>query len=128
MMMPMDGAVGTTLPILVVEDNRRLLDVLGMMLEFEHFNFVLMADGQQALDWLATQRPSLVILDWALPKVHGGQVVRAIRAHHGAEVPILVLSAVADAEDARQAGVDGYLRKPYAIEDLLGTIRHLLTL
>jgi DNA-binding response OmpR family regulator len=41
-------------------------------------------------------------------------------------VPVLVLSAVADAEQAREAGADAYLRKPYAVEELVGTIRRLL--
>jgi DNA-binding response OmpR family regulator len=110
----------------VVEDNPKLRDVLGMLLEFERMRFDLVADGQQALDWLASQRPALVILDWRLPKVGGAQVVRAIRELYGSEVPILVLSAAVDAAEARQAGADGHLRKPYAVEDLVAAIRRLL--
>ncbi len=112
--------------ILVVEDDHALLTVLGMLLDFERFHFVPASDGQEALDWLADHRPALVILDWRLPKVGGAQVMVAIRRRYGAGVPVLVLSAVADLTEVRQAGADLYMRKPYAVEDLVEAIRRLL--
>jgi len=112
--------------ILVVEDNPRLLEVLGMLLDYEQYACVLAADGQAALDWLARRRPALVILDWLLPGMAGGKVLEATRKRYGAAVPVLVLSAVADSQEARQAGADAYLRKPYAIDQLVGTIQRLL--
>ena len=45
-------------PILVVEDDHHLMMVLGMLLEFERFRFVPVADGQEALDWLDAHRPA----------------------------------------------------------------------
>ena len=113
-------------PILVVEDNPALLEVLGMLLNYEHFRVALTADGQEALDWLARRRPALVILDWILPKAGGHLVLAATRARYGAQVPVLVVSVVADAEDARRAGADAYLCKPYAVEQLVGVIHRLL--
>jgi DNA-binding response OmpR family regulator len=113
-------------PILVVEDNPQLLDVLGMLLDYERYLVILKADGQEALDWLARQCPALLILDWRLPKVGGDRVLAATRERYGPQVPILVLSAVADSPEVRQAGADAYLRKPYDIEELVATIRRLL--
>jgi CheY-like chemotaxis protein len=112
--------------ILVVEDNPDLLEVLGMLLDFEQYQVALTADGQEALDWLAHQRPALMILDWRLPTVGGGTVLAKTRAQYGATVPVLVLSAVADSEEARQAGADAYIRKPYAIEQLVDTIHRII--
>jgi DNA-binding response OmpR family regulator len=112
--------------ILVVEDNPNLLAVLGILLDYEQYCCVLTADGQEALAWLAHRRPALVILDWLLPGVDGGTVLEATRARYGTTVPILVLSAVADASEVRQAGADAYLRKPYAIPDLVHIIHRLL--
>ena len=111
---------------LVVEDNPDLLEVLGMLLDYERYQVALTADGQEALDWLAHKRPALMILDWRLPTVGGGTVLAKTRAQYGATVPVLVLSAVADSEEALQAGADAYIRKPYTIEHLVGTIRQLL--
>jgi DNA-binding response OmpR family regulator len=112
--------------VLVVEDDLPLLEVLGMLLEFEHFRCLPAADGLRALELLEEQRPALVILDWLLPKMSGPQVLAAIRERYGSKVPVLVLSAIADAEQARQAGADDYLRKPYAIEELVAAIQRLI--
>ena len=119
-------APSTRQSILVVEDNPQLLEVLGILLDFERYRVTLKADGQEALNWLARQRPALVILDWRLPKMSGDRVLAGIRERYGARVPILVLSAVADSAEARDAHADAYLRKPYAIEELVATIRRLL--
>jgi len=121
-----DASQSAARTILVVEDNPDLLEVLGMLLEYERFHCAWAADGRQALEWLAERRPALVILDWVLPRVGGAQVLAAIRERYGAGVPVLVLSAVADAEQAAQAGADAYLRKPYAVEELVAAIRRLL--
>ncbi len=111
--------------ILAVEDDRALLEVLGMLLDYERFRCIPAADGRQALALLAQERPALVLLDWVLPGVGGPAVLAAIRERYGAEVPVLVLSALASAEEALAAGADAYLRKPYAVEELVGAIRRL---
>ncbi len=118
---------GSTLKlILVVEDNPRLLEVLGILLDYEHYRAALTSDGQEALDWLERRRPAMVILDWRLPTVGGDRVLAGTRERYGERVPILVLSAVADSEEALRAGADAYIRKPYSIPELVGTIRELL--
>ncbi len=110
--------------VLIVEDDHRLMMVLGMLLEFEHFRFAEAKDGQEALDWLASHRPALVILDWLLPKVAGARVLEAVRSRYGTTVRVLVLSAVA--EEVRDTGADAYVRKPYVVEELVEVIRKLL--
>ncbi len=112
--------------ILLVEDDPEVLEVLGLLLHFEHYRVAFTADGQEALDWLARRRPALMIVDWLLPTIGGAGVVAAVRARYGATVPILVLSAVANPEAARRAGADAYLRKPCLTEQLVGTIHQLL--
>jgi DNA-binding response OmpR family regulator len=119
-----DGATWQT--ILVVEDNPNLLQVLGILLDYEQYRCVLVADGQEALDWLARRRPALIILDWLLPGAGGGMVLDATRERYGATVPILILSAAMDSEEARRTGADAFLRKPYAIPELIDIIQKLL--
>jgi DNA-binding response OmpR family regulator len=116
----------TSQTILVVEDNPNLLEVLGMLLDYERFCVAGAADGRRALEWLAGRRPALVILDWLLPGVAGAEVLAAIRGRYGAEVPVLVLSAVADGGQVLEAGADAFLRKPYVVEELVGAIHRLL--
>jgi CheY-like chemotaxis protein len=57
--------------ILVVDDNSDWLEVLGLLLDFERYQVALVADGQEALEWPALQRPALMILDWRRPTVGG---------------------------------------------------------
>lgn len=118
--------MGTARTILLVEDDPALREVQGMLLEYERLRFEAVTDGQEALAWLDDHRPALVILDWRLPRVAGGPVLAGVRERYGDTVPVLVVSAVADAQEVRAAGADAYLRKPYAIEDLVGAIRKLL--
>ncbi len=119
--------LGSNAPtIVVVEDNLALLEVLGMLLGYERLSCVPASDGRQALGWLARRRPALVILDWLLPEVGGAEVLAAVRMRYGREVPVLVLSAVADGGRVLGAGADAYLRKPYAVEELVGAVRRLL--
>jgi DNA-binding response OmpR family regulator len=122
----MVAGLAATQAILVVEDNAELLEVLRMLLDYERFRCLPAADGRQALAMLAEERPALVILDWVLPRVGGPAVLAAVRERYGAGVPVLVLSAVAAAWEAREAGADAYLRKPYAVEELVGVVRRLL--
>ncbi len=112
--------------ILVVEDNLELLEVLGMLLRYEHYRVALTENGQEAINWLAVQRPALVILDWLLPMVGGDRVLAATRERYGDQVPILVLSALPDPRETLQADADAYIRKPYLIPELVGTIQRLL--
>ena len=115
-----------TQAILLVEDDDALRQVQGMLLDYEKLHFVAVTDGEEALTWLADHHPALVVLDWRLPRVGGAQVLAAVRERYGNHVPVLVVSAVADAEDVRAACADAYLRKPYAVEELVTVIRRLL--
>ncbi len=112
--------------ILVVEDDHCQLQMLGILLEYEHYPAALTENGQEALDWLAGQRPALVLLDWCLPGAGGSLVALAIRERYGAQVPILVVSARADTAKVETAGAGAFLPKPYHIAELVGTIQRLL--
>ena len=114
-------------PILLVEDRPDVLNVLGILLDAEHIPYASAADGQQALDWLAGQRPGLVVLNWHPPRTSGVHLLSAIRQRHGASVPILVLSAPADGTLAQATGADAFLRKPFLVWELVNTIRELLS-
>jgi DNA-binding response OmpR family regulator len=118
---------GPSQPILVVEDDSSQLQMLGILLAYEHYAAMLTEDGQEALEWLAGQRPALVLLDWYLPKVGGYLVAKAIHERYGDQVPIVVLSAGADTTKVAAAGADAFFRKPYPIADLVGTIHRLLS-
>ncbi|MEU6130875.1 response regulator transcription factor [Saccharopolyspora sp. NPDC047091] len=114
--------------ILVVDDDRAVRESLRRSLQFNGYQVELAADGQQALDQLADQRPDAMVLDVMMPRLDGLEVARRLRST-GDDLPILVLTArdaVSDRVAGLDAGADDYLPKPFALEELLARVRALL--
>jgi two-component system response regulator MprA len=113
--------------ILVVDDDRKLVDMLRLTLSYEGYQVLTAGDGREALALAHGRRPDLVVLDWMLPGLDGVGVLRALRAEDG--TPVLMLTArdtVADRVVGLDAGADDYLVKPFAPEELLARVRALL--
>jgi len=121
------GPAPVPVPVLLVEDDPGLRRLIAWALEDEALPCVAVADGQQALDWLDTARPALVLLDMGLPLVDGDGVAAGLRARYGEGVPIVVLTADGRApEKARRVGAADVLRKPFDIEELVARVARLL--
>lgn len=113
--------------ILVVEDDRRIRDLLRRGLAFEGYEVIPAEDGETALRSARDRVPDAVILDLMLPGIDGLEVCRRLRAV--SNVPILVLTArdtVPDRVTGLDAGADDYMVKPFAFDELLARIRALL--
>ncbi|MFQ5857746.1 MAG: response regulator transcription factor [Anaerolineae bacterium] len=113
--------------VLVVDDDRRLLDMLRRTLAYEGYHVVTAAEGQEALAKVQSQRPDIVVLDWLMPGLDGLEVAK--RLHAAGDTPILMLTArdaVEDRVEGLDSGADDYLVKPFAPVELLARIRALL--
>lgn len=113
--------------ILIVDDDRRITDMLRRTLAYEGYHVVTAADGHEALVVAQTQRPDLVVLDWLMPRLDGLEVAKRMRAAEG--TPILMLTArdaVEDRVTGLDSGADDYLVKPFTPAELLARIRALL--
>jgi two-component system response regulator MprA len=114
--------------VLLVDDDPGVLLSVRRALEFEGYDVVTAADGEEALDAVKRDEPDALVLDVTMPKADGLQVCRRLRAD-GNPVPILVLTArhaVSDRVAGLDAGADDYLVKPFALEELLARLRALL--
>jgi two-component system response regulator MprA len=112
--------------ILVVEDDRRIRDLLRRGLIFEGYVVDTAEDGEAALSIARDRPPEAVILDLMLPGIDGLEVCRRLR--NASNVPILILTArdtVADRVEGLDAGADDYLVKPFAFDELLARLRAL---
>jgi two-component system response regulator MprA len=112
----------------VVDDDRKITDMLRRTLIYEGYRVVTAADGEEALTKAQAERPDLIILDWLMPRLNGIETAKALRSTEAAP-PILMLTA-RDAVEQRveglDSGVDDYLVKPFAPEELLARLRALL--
>jgi len=113
--------------ILVVEDDRTLLDVLKYNLTKEGYNVVIATDGVEALKVARNQSPDLIVLDIMLPELNGIEVCRILRKDMN--VPILMLTAKSEEIDklvGLEIGADDYMTKPFSMRELLARIRAML--
>ena len=114
--------------VLVVDDDHAVRESLRRSLAFNGYEVELAADGEQALEAVASTRPDAVVLDVMMPRMDGLAACRALRAA-GDDVAVLMLTARDDVSDrvaGLDAGADDYLPKPFALEELLARLRALL--
>jgi two-component system OmpR family response regulator len=113
--------------VLVVEDDRTLLDVLKYNLSKEGHDVIAASDGVEALDVARDKKPDLIVLDVMLPKLDGFEVCRILRREM--TVPILMLTAKASETDkvvGLELGADDYMTKPFSMREFLARIRAML--
>lgn len=114
--------------ILLVEDNKTLAEWLGRTLRKEQYIVDWLDDGAAADALLRTETYDLVLLDLALPKLDGKEVLRRMRAR-GDRTPVMVLTADNRLESRvaeLDGGADDYVAKPFEVEELEARIRVLL--
>ena len=114
--------------VLVVDDEPAVRRALERALRLDSYDVALAADGEEALDALASSPADAVILDIAMPRLDGLEVCRRMR-QAGDRTPVLMLTA-RDAIDDRvqglDVGADDYLVKPFALRELQARLRALL--
>ena len=132
-MLPMSTEPATPIParpILVVDDDAKIVRLVRTYLEREGFSVVTAADGPAALDAIETHRPALVVLDLMLPELDGRAVIRAVRRDEEAgRTPIIILSARGSTLDriaGLDAGADDYLPKPFSPAELVLRVKSIL--
>jgi len=113
--------------ILVVDDDRKTVELICMYLEKDGY-FVLPAyDGRQALYLARNKQPGLIILDLMLPRVDGLDVCRILRSE--SRVPIIMLTAKSTEDDklvGLDLGADDYVTKPFSPRELVARVRAVL--
>jgi DNA-binding response OmpR family regulator len=114
--------------VLVVEDDKRLGDILARGLREESYAVDQAMDGEEG-EWLGFENPyDIIILDLMLPRKDGLTVLANLR-RGGVKTPILILTAKDKQEDVVKGldeGADDYLRKPFSFDELLARVRALL--
>jgi DNA-binding response OmpR family regulator len=114
--------------LLVVEDEKRMADLLRKGLQEEGYAVTVASDGTTAVEMAEANQFELILLDLMLPGMDGFQVAQRLR-REGNRVPILMLTArdaTTDIVQGLDLGADDYLTKPFSFEVLLARIRAML--
>lgn len=113
--------------ILVVEDEKNILEVIEAYLLKEGFRVITAEDGEMALELFKTEKIHLIVLDLMLPKISGEEVCTTIRAT--SDIPIIMLTAKVDEDDKIEGltiGADDYITKPFSPRELVSRVKALL--
>ena len=111
--------------ILIVEDEKNIVDILSFNLGREGYETLEAYDGQAGLQLALEQDPDLVLLDLMLPKMNGFDVCRSIRAE-GRNTPVIMLTAREEENDkvmGLELGADDYITKPFSMRELLARVK-----
>ena len=116
--------------VLLVDDDRRILELLEIAFTAHGFRVLTAPDGDAAMKRALAERPDLVVLDVRLPKKSGLEVCEWLRRDpDDPGVPVIMVSAVVDMETRLQAftrGADDYLTKPFSPKELIARVKRLL--
>ena len=113
--------------ILVVDDDKKIVELITLYLKRDGCQVLVAFDGEQAIDLARRRRPDLIVLDLMMPKVDGIDVCRILRAE--SQVPIIMLTGRSTDEDkltGLELGADDYVTKPFNPRELLARIRAVL--
>ncbi len=110
--------------VLVVDDDREIVDAIAIILRNEGYNIYKAYDGIQALDTLTSNKIQLVIIDVMMPRLDGLSAIMRIREKQN--IPIIVLSAKSEDSDkilGLSMGADDYVAKPYNPQELVARVK-----
>ena len=119
-----------TKKVLIVDDERDIVETLRFILECENLDCLVAYDGEEALNLAKTQNPDLIILDVMLPKINGYKVCRLLKFDAKYKhIPILMVTAKTQEEDkiiGEETGANEYVTKPFDIETLTKLVKKYL--
>lgn len=111
--------------VLIVEDEKNIVDILGFNLQREGYTTLEAYDGEDGLKKAQEEKPDLILLDVMLPKMNGFDVCRALRESHN-HVPVVILTAREEETDkvlGLEIGADDYITKPFSMRELVARVR-----
>jgi len=118
--------------ILLVDDDRGIIEVIKKILEAKQYEVIVAFDGQEGIDKVKSDKPDLILLDIRMPSMNGYEFMRTLRTNYIVDgksmVPVIMLTAKEEMEEVfKLEGDKGYLVKPVESETLIEKIEEVLS-
>ena len=106
--------------VLIVEDNSDVRRLYAIGLNQRGFEVKLAANGAEAVERVDAERPDVILLDWIMPLMDGGEVLRKLSGNGGASIPVIVISGQpAPPADELDPRIRTWLTKPVTIDEVV---------
>lgn len=114
--------------VLIIDDDPKLLKMLQRTLTYESLTVLTATNGLEALPLVQVHKPSLIIVDWMMPKLDGLSFVQRLRAEDNKTMVLMLTArdAIEDRVEGLEGGADDYLAKPFAPSELMARVHALL--
>ena len=116
--------MNTQKTVLIVEDEKNIVDILRFNLQREGYRTLEAYDGEDGLAQAVSASPDLILLDVMLPKMNGFDVCKSLRSQ-GSNVPVIILTAREEESDkvlGLEIGADDYITKPFSMRELVARV------
>jgi DNA-binding response OmpR family regulator len=114
--------------ILVVDDDESIRELITLALEDEGYEVIGAPEGESALAMIPEVQPDIILLDNRMPVMDGREFAQRFQELDNTSAALIILTAVDDPEQtAAEVGADGYLPKPFDLNDLTEVINHHLS-
>lgn len=116
--------------VLIVDDEEDLRESVSMVLEDRGYDVVLAGDGLEGISAAVEHAPSLVLVDYRMPELDGVEFLNSLRSTEGlADTPVVIITVDPELElrkNASELGIQGFLVKPFSMDELTQTVTNLL--
>jgi CheY-like chemotaxis protein len=116
--------------VCIIEDNSSVRKLYSVLLQKNNFTVVEFAEGNSAIEWLTTHKPTAVLCDDLLPDIMGKEILAAIRQLPiGKKLPVIAITGFAHSADLERyfsMGFDGYITKPINTTSFIDEIRRVI--
>jgi CheY-like chemotaxis protein len=108
--------------VLIVEDNSDVRRLYAIGLNQRGFEVKLAANGAEAIERIESERPDVILLDWLMPLMDGGEVLDRLHNGGSTSIPIIVISGQPKPEESLDPRIRCWLTKPVTIDELVACI------
>jgi DNA-binding response OmpR family regulator len=116
--------------VLIVEDEESILELCSTIFKLEGYKVLYAKDGEEALRITREDNPDILVLDIQIPKINGNEVCKLIKSDPTmSDIKVLMLSGMvqdSDLQEAREAGADAYMTKPFSSTAIVDKVGELL--